>query len=70
MKQWFGEVKDCELCHKPFGEYFIDGKTVMGPWGLMCETCHFLFGCGLGQGRGQKYLVKTKEGVAGFTDVM
>jgi hypothetical protein len=34
---------------------FIDGKTVMGPWGKLCMACHKKVGVGLGLGRGQKY---------------
>lgn len=58
----------CEVCNQPFGKYFIDGKTSMGPWGLMCEECHENIGCGLGIGRGRKYLTKTREGVDGFDE--
>jgi len=62
---WTGEVTVCELCGKPFGKYFIDGKTALGPWALMCESCHNTFGYGVGLGNGQKYLTKTKEKVEG-----
>ena len=64
-KYWMGEITVCDICQKPFGKYFIDGKTAMGPWGLMCEDCHCSVGCGLGLGLGQKYLTKTKEKVEG-----
>ena len=63
---WLSEITVCELCGKPFGKYFIDGKTaIFGPWGLMCEKCHSEVGCGLGLGLGQKYLTETKEKVEG-----
>lgn len=26
----------CEICKKPLKEYFVDGKTVWGPWAIMC----------------------------------
>lgn len=26
-----------------------------GPWGIMCSACHQEHGCGLGEGKGQKY---------------
>ncbi|MEI7942932.1 MAG: hypothetical protein WCH76_07210, partial [Candidatus Riflemargulisbacteria bacterium] len=59
-KYWMSEVPDgCEVCHKPFGKHFIDGSVNCGPWALMCETCHGMFGSGLGMGRGQKYLTTT-----------
>jgi len=68
MKKWSGEITVCDICHKPFGKHFIDGKTSYGPWGLMCESCHSKVGCGLGIGKGQKYITKTKEGIAGFEE--
>lgn len=63
--KWMSEVTVCDICHKPFGKYFIDGKTAFGPWGLMCETCHNTFGYGVGCGNGQKYNTKTKVKVEG-----
>lgn len=47
----------CDICSDPFegDEPFIDGKTIHGPWGIMCEACHRIHGVGLGTGRGQKY---------------
>ena len=65
--KWLSPLpKNCEICQKPFGKYFIDSATSMGPWGLLCSDCHDKYGKGLGQGKGQKYLTKTKEGVDGF----
>ena len=46
-------------------EFFVDGKTQMGPWALMCPRCFKLYGVGLGTGRGQKYDSKTLEKVEG-----
>lgn len=63
--KWMSAVTVCDLCGKPFGKYFIDGKTILGPWALMCETCHTTFGYGLGIGNGQKYDTKTKVKVGG-----
>jgi hypothetical protein len=64
--KWFGsEPKKCDLCNKDFKKFFIDGKTVMGQWGLLCQKCHFESGVGLGVGRGQKYDLKTKVKVEG-----
>ena len=39
----------------------IDGKTKMGPWGILCPRCHKNHGCGLGLGKGQKYELKEAE---------
>ena len=66
-KKWHGEATECDICERPFrdGKHFIDGKTKSGPWALMCRKCHRTFGVGIGTGRGQVYLVKTFEKVAG-----
>lgn len=67
--KWTSEVPEkCELCHKPFGKYFIDGVTTLGGWALMCEKCHKATGKGLGIGRGQKYRTENQEGVDGFEE--
>ena len=62
MKKWLSAIpNNCEICDHPFGKYFIDGATIMGPWALMCEKCHEKIGSGLGIGKGQKYNTQTKE---------
>ena len=53
--------KECDICHTPIVDTFVDGKTVYGPWANMCIPCHIDVGCGLGTGRGQRY-VKDNEG--------
>lgn len=59
-KKWFGTPPTkCDICHKDIKTEFVDGKTQMGPWGILCKGCHFMYGIGLGVGRGQKY---AKEG--------
>ena len=61
-KKWLSKIPNvCELCSKPIGKYFIDGATMFGPWALMDEGCHSIWGKGLGLGRGQKY--RTSDGV-------
>lgn len=60
--RWLGEPPThCELCRNKLDRTFIDGKTRMGPWGIMCPACHGGHGYGLGSGRGQKY--KLTDGV-------
>ncbi len=57
-KRWLsGRPSFCDLCRTPIkkGGTFIDGKTDMGPWGILCVKCHRTRGFGLGIGRGQKY---------------
>jgi len=49
--------ENCDLCHKPVGDAFVDGKTKMGPWANMCYvTCFPKYGVGLGTGKGQHYV--------------
>ena len=51
----------CDICRESLeGKEFVDGKTRMGPWGVMCRDCHKEHGWGLGLGRGQLY---DKDGV-------
>ena len=60
--QWLSPAPtECDLCHEGLKDCFIDGKTTYGPWATMCPTCHNLFGCGLGLGKGQKYDLDTLE---------
>jgi hypothetical protein len=56
-KKWMGAKPDsCDLCgHVLKSGQFIDGKTVHGPWAIMCPTCHLMYGVGLGTGLGQRY---------------
>ena len=67
-KKWMGTwPADCDICKIDLSteEYFVDGRTQVGPWALMCMYCFGWYGAGLGTGFGQKYLVKTKEKVEG-----
>lgn len=66
-KMWHGS-ENCDFCQKDVHKvaWFVDGKTVMGPWGLMCKNCYPQYGVGgFGQGLGQKYSGKTFEKIAG-----
>lgn len=66
LKKWMGGIpKTCDLCHKELKQQFVDGRTQMGPWGIMCATCHSKVGCGLGLGQGQRYDLQTLNKVAG-----
>ena len=59
-EKWLGkwpttcEILECgtNLSKEPF---FVDGKTIVGPWALMCPQCFLNLGIGLGTGRGQMY---------------
>ena len=63
--KWTGSHNQCDICHASFKKWFVDGKTKMGPWGLMCEKCFRLHGIGLGLGRGQQYDAVTLEKIKG-----
>ena len=57
MQTWKGKPPtECDICHRTLMRTFVDGKTTMGPWAIMCPTCRLACGPGrLGVGRGQKY---------------
>jgi len=60
MSHWIGQLPTkCDLCKEPLTEGFYDGKTIFGPWAVMCLLCHRDAGVGIGEGRGQRY---DKEG--------
>lgn len=66
VKKWMSAAPtNCDVCSYNLGKFFVDGKTRPGPWGILCEECHAKVGCGLGEGRGQKYLLSTLEKVGG-----
>jgi len=53
---WNGSAPvKCDICSFDFGQFFVDGKTKMGPWACMCKICFSRYGLGLGTGRGQQY---------------
>ena len=60
---------ECDLCHRKLKgfaqQFFVDGKTVHGPWAIMCPDCHKSLGCGLGIGKGQKYNLNSLEKLEG-----
>jgi hypothetical protein len=56
VRTWMGTTpKKCQLTGANITTAFIDGKTKMGPWAIMSPEAHKVNGCGLGQGRGQRY---------------
>lgn len=62
-KMWRGsKPEDCDTCGADISNTgFVDGKTTMGPWAMMCFACHERCGVGLGLGRGQKYNAKLEK---------
>lgn len=54
--RWLGSKPEaCDVCHKPLSTEFVDGRTVYGPWAMMCLDCFNTIGTGLGVGFGQLY---------------
>ena len=54
--KWQGTIpKNCEICRKKLGKEFVDGRTFVGYWAIMCGNCFKKYGVGLGLGKGQKY---------------
>lgn len=66
--KWLSDTS-CDFCARDattVGEFFVDGKTVYGPWALMCKECSAKVGPKVfGTGIGQAYDSKTREKVAG-----
>ena len=57
VRTWMGAPPQaCDICKCGLAHTFVDGKTVRGPWGIMCLKCHGAHGVGLGTGRGQRYV--------------
>jgi hypothetical protein len=55
-KYWMGAVPSEDDFGDEIGDEFIDGRTRMGPWGLMTPQNWVDFGIGsLGTGHGQRY---------------
>lgn len=60
-KRWLGELPTkCDICKGELTNGFVDGKTIWGPWAIMCFGCYWEKGVGLGLGKGQHY---DREGV-------
>lgn len=57
MRTWNGsKVTECNLCHRPIGNVFIDGLVKgIGSWAIMCHACHKSHGAGIGIGLGQRF---------------
>jgi hypothetical protein len=48
------ELPQCSICGE---DATYDGKTVMGPWGYMCQDDFEFFGVGVGTGLGQRLVL-------------
>jgi hypothetical protein len=65
--KWAGETpKECDLCHKPITDKFVDGSfTGTNHWGIFCPTCYQKLGNGFGLGKGQMYETATGNKILG-----
>lgn len=54
------ELPDCDFCaqHGDTVHADFDGKTVLGPWANMCKRHFNQFGVGVGEGKGQRLVVR------------
>ena len=62
--KWHGITPTyCKICNGKLTTEFIDGRTKVGFWAIMCPACHKELGVGLGIGKGQRYeMRKMKDG--------
>lgn len=51
------ELPDCDFCGETA---HYDGRTNMGPWANMCESCFHKHAKGLGLGIGQELVLEEK----------
>lgn len=67
---WSNPPKACDLCKAQLKDSFFDARIPRyGQWGNVCPACFKSEKCGLGLGRGQRY-VKQSDGQfhqAGYT---
>lgn len=60
---WHGQ-HHCDFCKRDVrdvGEEFVNGRTIYGPWAVMCADCYPKYGIGIGTGKGQVYNSETME---------
>lgn len=64
--KWMGlRPSHCDKCTQELHGQFVDGRTKMGQWGILCIACFRRVGVGLGTGKGQRYDLTTLEKLEG-----
>ncbi len=49
----------CQIGGENIVMSFVDGSTGSGgPWAIMCNECHKVYGVGLGIGKGQRFVLQ------------
>lgn len=54
----------CDLCSQAgalITQATYDGKTRVGPWAFMCDSCFEKWGIGLGKGKGQRLAMEESD---------
>lgn len=53
--KWIGGAPKCDFCGDTKMVSFVDGKTNLGPWAIMCPKDEKRHAIGIGPGVGQRY---------------
>ena len=67
---WLGQTEKCDICKGDLHPYqdkhwYVDGKTIYGPWCWVRRLGVETAAGGLGLGKGQKYSADTNEKIEG-----
>lgn len=57
-KTYVGAPATCQICNGSFDAVMYDARTQFGRWANLCTGCYKRFGCGLGTGLGQRYVLE------------
>ena len=59
QRYWMGSTPKCDFCGAVDLKEFVDGKTVHGPWAIICTNYKCKMNMvGLGTGQGQRYVLQ------------
>lgn len=55
---WIGKIDKCQINGCNYNGVMFDACVGYRNWGNICQDCFDTYGCGLGIGKGQKYLLQ------------